>query len=58
MQVFRSHFNRPEQIGPTSNGNAGEPPESGGDVGGAVFTKNADADFFADTGLQLTNIKQ
>jgi len=58
MQVFRSHFDRPEQIGVTSNGNAGEPAESGGDEGGAVFTKNADADFFSDTGLQLIEIKQ
>jgi len=58
MQVFRSHFDRPQQLGVTSNGNAGEPAESGGDEGGAVFTKNADTDFFSDTGLQLTNIKQ
>ena len=58
LQVFRSHFNRAQQIGPTSNGNPGEPAESGGDVGGAVFTKNADFDFFSDTGLQLTNIQQ
>jgi hypothetical protein len=58
MQVFRSHFDRPEQLSATSNGNAGEPPEAGGDEGGAVFTKNADADFFSDTGLQFTNIKQ
>lgn len=58
LQVFRSHFDRPGQIGVTSNGNAGEPAESGGDEGGAVFTKNADSDFFADSGLQLTNTKE
>lgn len=58
LQVFRSHFDRPGQIGATSNGNPGEPAESGGDEGGAVFTKNADSDFHADTGLQFTNIKQ
>ena len=58
LLVFRSHFTRPQQIGATSNGNAGEPAESGGDVGGAVFTKNADSDFFSDTGLQFTGIKQ
>ncbi|MGB7585625.1 MAG: hypothetical protein WBM11_12325 [Terriglobales bacterium] len=58
MQVFRSHYDRPQQLGPTSNGNAGEPKESGGSVGGAVFTKNADADFLADTGMQLIEIKQ
>jgi ABC-type phosphate transport system substrate-binding protein len=58
LQVFRSHFDRPEELAPASNGNAGEPPEAGGDVGGAVFTKNADGDFHTDTGLQFTNIKQ
>lgn len=58
MQVFRSHYDRPEERAPASNGNAGEPPEAGGDVGGAVFTKNADTDFFSDTGVQFTNIKQ
>src|SRR5262249_51385888 len=58
LQVFRSHFSRPGQIGATSNGNAGEPAESGGDVGGAVFTKNADVDLFNDTGLQFINLKQ
>lgn len=58
LQVFRSHYNRPGQIGVTSNGNAGEPAESGGDAGGAVFTKNADADFHIDTGLQLINLKE
>jgi hypothetical protein len=58
MQVFRSHFDRPEELAPASNGNPGEPAESGGDEGGAVFTKNADADFLSDTGLQFVNIKQ
>jgi hypothetical protein len=58
LQVFRSHFDRPGELAPASNGNAGEPPESGGDEGGAVFTKNADSDFHTDTGLQFTNIKQ
>ena len=58
LQVFRSHFDRPQELAPASNGNTGEPTESGGDEGGAVFTKNADNDFHTDTGLQLTNIKQ
>jgi len=58
MQVFRSHYDRPEELAPASNGNTGEPAEAGGDVGGAVFTKNADVDHFNDTGLQFTNIKQ
>jgi len=58
MNVFRSHFDRPGELAPASNGNAGEPAEAGGDEGGAVFTKNADADLFADTGMQFTNRKQ
>lgn len=58
LQVFRSHFDRPEELAAASNGNSGEPPESGGNVGGAVFTKNADVDFHTDTGLMFTNIKQ
>lgn len=58
LQVFRSHFDRPGELAPASNGNAGEPAESGGDEGGAVFTRNADSDFHTDTGLQFTNIKQ
>ena len=58
LQVFRSHYDRPGETSPASNGNAGEPAESGGDEGGAVFTKNADNDFHADTGLQLIGMKQ
>jgi hypothetical protein len=57
MQVFRSHYDRPGQVGSTSNGHAGEPTEAGGDVGGAVFPIVADTDFFSDTGLQLLQHK-
>jgi len=57
MQMFRSHYDRPGQVGSTSNGNPGEPAESGGDVGGAVFPIQADEDFLADTGMQLIEHK-
>lgn len=57
MQVFRSHFDRPGEAAPASNGNPGEPPEAGGDVGGAVFPIQADEDFFSDTGTQLLQLK-
>lgn len=57
MKMFRSHFDRPGEAAPASNGNAGEPPESGGDVGGAVFPIQADEDFFSDTGTQLLQLK-
>ncbi len=57
MQVFRSHYDRPGEANPASNGHAGEPAEAGGDVGGAVFPIAADADYFADTGLQLLQLK-
>ena len=57
MQVFRSHFDRPGQASPTSNGNAGEAAEAGGDAGGAVLSIQADVDFFSDTGTQLLQLK-
>ena len=43
MKVFRSHYDRPGEAAPASNGNAGEPTESGGDVGGAVLSIQARA---------------
>jgi len=58
LQVFRSHFDRPEELTPASNGNPGEPAESGGSVGGAVFSVQSDLDNFTDTGLQLLGGKQ
>jgi ABC-type phosphate transport system substrate-binding protein len=57
MQMFRSHYNRPGQAAPTSNGHAGEPAEAGGDVGGAVFNIQSDLDFFSDTGTQLLQLR-
>ena len=64
--VFRSHFKN------TNNGNNGysactdfSPPtgtgcltDAGGDVGGAVFTVQADIDFNLNTGLQLLGVSQ
>lgn len=57
MQMFRSHYDRPGEAAPASNGHTGEPPESGGDVGGAVFSIQSDLDFFSDTGTQLLQLK-
>jgi hypothetical protein len=57
MQKFRSHYDRPGEAAPASNGHAGEPAEAGGDVGGAVFSVQSDLDFFADTGTQLLQLK-
>jgi len=64
--VFRSHFKN------TNNGNNGHstctsfsPPtpstclaDAGGDVGGSVFTVQADTDFFLNTGLELLGVSQ
>jgi len=56
LQVFRSHYGQVGR-GP-SNGLITGKPENGGDVGGAVFTNQADLDFFADTGKELTGQRQ
>ncbi|MBZ5573223.1 MAG: hypothetical protein LAO09_15240 [Acidobacteriia bacterium] len=56
LQVFRSHF--PQAGFAPSNGNPGEPTESGGDVGGAVYTVQGDKDYFNDTALQIVGQKQ
>jgi hypothetical protein len=54
LQVFRSHY---AQSGfNASNGFTGT-PESGGDVGGAVFYVQDDLDVFADTGVELVGFK-
>lgn len=51
LQVFRSHYN---QSGVTaSNGLISGLPEAGGDMGGAVFNKYADTDYYADTGMEI-----
>ena len=56
LQVFRSHYTLSGKAG--SNGLASGTRESGGDVGGAVFPVQADLDYFADTGKELTGYKQ
>jgi len=56
LQVFRAHYTQSGK-GP-ANGLISGHSESGGDVGGAVFPIQADLDFFADTGKELTNQKQ
>jgi ABC-type phosphate transport system substrate-binding protein len=56
LQVFRSHY--PQSGKGAANGFVTGRAESGGDVGGAVFTIQSDLDFFADTGKELVNLKQ
>jgi len=54
--VFRSHYTQSGK--PGSDGIAAGKAESGGDVGGAVFTNQADLDFFTDTGKEIIGLKQ
>jgi len=56
LQVFRAHFNQSGFA--AGDGFATGTKESGGDVGGAVFTIQADLDNFTDTGKELVNLKQ
>jgi len=58
MNVFRSHFSRPESKRPISNGHISGVPEAGGDVGGTVITVQADLDNVADTGKEFIGFKQ
>ena len=56
LNVFRAHY---VQSGKgASNGIITGRPESGGDVGGAVFTIQSDEDYFADTGKEFVGEKQ
>ena len=57
LQVFRAHYPITGLATKASNGNTGEPAEAGGDLGGGVFLKQADVDFFNDSGkiTQLTS---
>ena len=55
LTVFRSHY--PLSGHAASNG-YGTTKESGGDLGGAVFPVQADLDYLADTGKELTGFKQ
>jgi hypothetical protein len=56
LQVFRSHYNQDGVTG--RNGHISRSIESGGDMGGAVLTVQADDDNITDTGLELTQLKQ
>jgi len=56
LEVFRSHYTQ-SGVAP-NNGHERSGKESGGDVGGAVYTVQADLDFIADTGAQIINRKQ
>jgi len=56
LQVFRAHYTQSGRA-PADGFIAGK-TESGGDVGGAVFTIQSDLDFFTDTGKELVNLKQ
>jgi ABC-type phosphate transport system substrate-binding protein len=55
LNVFRSHYT---QIVAASNGIIAGHPESGGDMGGAVFTVQADKDYFTQTGVEILQRKQ
>ncbi|HYA24130.1 MAG TPA: hypothetical protein VEF05_08215 [Terriglobales bacterium] len=56
LQVFRAHYTQSGKVG--ADGFATGTHESGGDVGGAVFTIQADLDFFTDTGKEIVSLKQ
>jgi hypothetical protein len=56
LTVFRSHY--PLSGRPGSNGFISGRPESGGDLGGAVFPIQADQDFYAETGKELIGFRQ
>jgi hypothetical protein len=56
LAVFRSHYYLSGKG--TSNGFIAGHPESGGDLGGAVFPVQADLDFYTDTGKELVGLKQ
>jgi hypothetical protein len=56
MQVFRAHYTQ-SGFSP-GDGFASGTHESGGDIGGGVYTIQADLDFFTDTGKEILNVKQ
>jgi len=56
LQVFRSHYTQ-AGLG-CKNGHLARSKEQGGDMGGAVFTVQADFDNITDTGKELCNFKQ
>jgi hypothetical protein len=63
LNVFRSHFSQVVTTSgggyPGNNGVAPGIPETGGDMGGFVLTKQSELDFYTDTGgNQQVNLKQ
>ena len=56
LNVFRSHYLQ-SGVSPM-NGHIARSTEAGGDMGGAVFTVQADKDYITDTGTELVNFKQ
>jgi len=57
LRVFRSHYKIATITTTAHNGNS-PTAEAGGDIGGGVFPIQADLDYFADTGKELTNYHQ
>jgi hypothetical protein len=56
LNVFRSHYTQSGFVG--ANGHKARTSEAGGDVGGAVYTVQADLDTITDTGKEITGKKQ
>jgi hypothetical protein len=56
LQVFRAHYSISGRG--ASDGYCSKTQESGGDIGGAVYTIQADLDFCTDTGHELVNLRQ
>jgi hypothetical protein len=56
LHVFRAHYPQSGRV--AEDGIAAGTSESGGDIGGAVFAIQADFDFFADTGKEITGLRQ
>jgi hypothetical protein len=57
LPVFKSHYVLPNQTINPANGTHGE-AEGGGDVLGAIFTVQADVDYFNTTGTELVEYLQ
>ncbi len=56
LTVFHAHFTPTGVAGAPKNGIGGG-VDTGGDVGGAVFPDQADLDYKADTGLEITKVR-
>jgi hypothetical protein len=56
LPVFRSHYGQSGRGG--ADGYCPKTVESGGDIGGAVFTIQSDLDFCTDTGKEILGLRQ